>query len=55
MNCRISRSDHIEWAPSSIAGSVILLGGVGKDADLTAEIVPGIKAKFNFTKNEKVV
>ena len=45
-----ARYAHIAWTPSSLPDSLVLLGGFGASgARLTAEIVPGIKSRFQVT------
>jgi len=37
----VARSGHTAWTPPSLPDSIVLLGGGGSAADLTAETVPG--------------
>ena len=41
----MARSAHTAWTPPSLPDSIVLLSGDSSAAALTAEIVPGIKAK----------
>ena len=40
-NYSVERSGHTAWTPPSPPNSLLLLGGWGDAAKLTAEIVPG--------------
>ena len=37
----VARIKHTAWTPHSLPNSIVLLGGSGDSAKLTAEIVPG--------------
>merc|ERR1719151_488900 len=37
----MARARHTAWTPPSLPDSIVLLGGIGSAAQLTAEIVPG--------------
>ena len=39
----MERSRHTAWTPTSLPDSIVLLGGIGSEVRLTAEIVPGVK------------
>jgi len=38
----VARSVHTAWTPPSLPDSIVLLGGIGRAAELTAETVPGV-------------
>ena len=40
-NHSVARYYHTAWVPSTLPDSIVLLGGTGSAANLTAEIVPG--------------
>ena len=44
----MARFGHTAWTPPSLPDSIVLLGGYGSNAQLTAETVPGIA--FTFTE-----
>ena len=37
----MARWDHTAWTPTSLPGSIVLLGGFTSATRLTAEVVPG--------------
>ena len=39
----MGRFFHTAWTPTSLPDSIVLLGGIGSEVRLTAEIVPGVK------------
>ena len=41
----MQRSSHTAWTPTSLPGSIVLLGGGSIATELTAETVPGVKSK----------
>ena len=45
----MAKAGHIAWTPPSLPDSIVLLGGYGSEAELTAETVPGIH-NFTFTE-----
>ena len=48
-NHSVARYGHTAWTPPSLPDSIVLLGGCcGSAVSLTAEIVPGKKAKTGF-------
>jgi len=41
LHCSVARRYHTAWTPPSLPDSIVLLGGYGSAAELSAEIVPG--------------
>ena len=41
-NPSVARGYHTAWTPTSLPGSIVLLGGDSSATELTAEVVPGI-------------
>ena len=41
-NHSMARAWHTAWTPPSLPDSIVLLGGHSREAQLTAEIVPGV-------------
>ena len=37
----MARRDHTAWTPTSLPGSIVLLGGWSSATKLTAEVLPG--------------
>ena len=44
----MARSTHTAWTPPSLPDTIVLLGGTGPAAELTAETMPGFEGNANF-------
>ena len=53
----VARIDHVQWTPTSLPDSIVLLGGRDDAAKHTAEIVPGFRSgqvfKFSLLQVEE--